>query len=70
MVWDSQVSMLGPLDGVQIPPSKVRTTARSQDRGYPGVSRGPVLTRVQTLSCALGLPAQAETRCCHVACCP
>jgi hypothetical protein len=43
---------------------------RSQDRGYPGLSRSPVLTRVQALSCALALPAQAETRCCHVACYP
>jgi hypothetical protein len=42
---------------------------RSRDRGYPGVSKGPVLTRVQALSCALALLAQAETRCCHVACC-
>jgi hypothetical protein len=32
----------------------------------PGVSKGPVLTRVQALSCALALPAQAESRCCHV----
>ena len=43
---------------------------REQDRGYPGLSKGPVLTRVQALSCALALPAQAETRCCHVAYCP
>jgi hypothetical protein len=32
----------------------------------PGVSKGPVLTRVQALPCALALPAQAESRCCHV----
>jgi hypothetical protein len=69
-VRDSQVSMLGPLDGVQIPPSKVRATTRSRDRGYPGVSKGPVLTHVQALSCAFALPAQVESRCCHVACCP
>jgi hypothetical protein len=67
---DSQVSMLGPLDGVQVPPSKVRATTRSRDKGYPSISKGPVLTRVQALSCALALPAQAETRCCHVACWP
>jgi hypothetical protein len=52
MVWDSQVSMSGPLDGVQIPPSKVRTTAWSQDRGYNSASRGPVLTRVHLILCA------------------
>jgi hypothetical protein len=46
-VRDSQVSMSGPLDGVQIPPSKVRATTRSQDRGYPSISKGPVLTRVR-----------------------
>jgi hypothetical protein len=49
---DSQVSMSGPLDGVQIPPSKVRATTRSRDRGDPGISKGPVLTRVQASSCA------------------
>jgi hypothetical protein len=43
---------------------------RSQDRVYLDLSKGPVLTRVQALSCALALPAQAEIRCCHVACCP
>jgi hypothetical protein len=32
--------------------------------------RGPVLTRVRTMPRALPLPAQAETRCCHVAYCP
>jgi hypothetical protein len=69
-VQDSQISMPGPLDGVQIPPSKVRAATRSQDRGYPSVSKGPVLTRVQALSCALALPAQAESRCCRVAPCP
>jgi hypothetical protein len=62
--------MPGPLDGVQIPPSKVRATTRSRNRGDPGISKGPILTRDQALSCALALPAQAEIRCCHVACCP
>jgi hypothetical protein len=51
---------------------------RFQDRTHPGLNQGPsggtVLTRVQTWSGgirtyphALLLPAQAETRCCHVA---
>jgi hypothetical protein len=31
------------------PPSKVRTSARSRNGEDPGVSRGPVLTRVQAL---------------------
>jgi hypothetical protein len=66
----SQVSMPGPLDGVQIPLNKVRATTRYQNRGDPGISKGPVLTRVQALSYALALPTQAEIRCCHVACCP
>jgi hypothetical protein len=70
MAQDSQVSMPSPLDGVQIPLSKVRTTMRSRERGDPGISKGPVLTRVRALSCALALPAQAETHCSHVACCP
>jgi hypothetical protein len=43
---DSPVSMSGPLDGVQIPPSKVQATTRSRDRGYPGISKGLVLTCV------------------------
>jgi hypothetical protein len=45
-------------------------TTRSRDRGYPGLSKGSVLTHAQALSYALALPAQVETRCCHVACCP
>jgi hypothetical protein len=32
--------------------------------------RGLVLTRVRTILRALPLPAQAETRCCHVDCSP
>jgi hypothetical protein len=39
--------MPGPLDGVHIPPSKVRATTRSRDRGDLGISKGPVLTRVR-----------------------
>jgi hypothetical protein len=48
--------------GPRLPPSKVRTAMRSWDKGYPGISKGPVLTRVQALSRALALPAQAESR--------
>jgi hypothetical protein len=47
MAQDSRVSMLGPLDGIQIPPSKVRAAMRSWDRGNPGMSKGLVLTRVR-----------------------
>jgi hypothetical protein len=56
MVRDSQVSMPGPLDGVQIPPSKVRATTRSWDRGYPGIREGPVLTRVRPYPVRLRSP--------------
>jgi hypothetical protein len=55
-VRDSQVSMSGPFDGVQIPPSKVRATTRSRDRGYPGISKGPVLTRVRPYPVRLRSP--------------
>jgi hypothetical protein len=55
-VRDSQVSVSGPLDGVQIPPSKVRATTRSRDRGYPGISKGPVLTRVSPYPMRLRSP--------------
>jgi hypothetical protein len=48
--------MSGPLDGVQIPPSKVRATTRSRDRGYPGISKGPVLTRVRPYPMRLRSP--------------
>jgi hypothetical protein len=48
--------MPGPLDGVQIPPSKVRDTTRSRDRGYPGISKGPVLTRVRPYPMRLRSP--------------
>jgi hypothetical protein len=41
--------MLGPSGKPQVPPSKVRTLARSRDEEDPGMSRGPVLARVQTL---------------------
>jgi hypothetical protein len=68
MARDSRVSMPGPLDGTQIPPSEVRAATRSRDRGNSSVSKGPVLPRVRALPCAHALPAQAETRCSHVAC--
>jgi hypothetical protein len=48
--------MSGPLDGVQIPPSKVWATMRSRDRGYPGISKGPVLTRVRPYPVRLRSP--------------
>jgi hypothetical protein len=66
------------------PPYGVRAThsrvPRFQDRTHPGLNqglgRGPVLTRVQTwyggirtYPHTLLLPAQAETRCYHVAYC-
>jgi hypothetical protein len=71
MVQGSHASKPDPLGEVRIPPSKVRATHREvPGEGYPGLSKGPVLTRVQALSYALALPAQAETRCRHVACCP
>jgi hypothetical protein len=41
--------MSGPSGGPQVPPSKVRALARSQDEEDPGMSRGPVLARVQAL---------------------
>jgi hypothetical protein len=48
--------MPGLLDGVQIPPSKVRATTRSRDRGYPGISKGQVLTRVRPYPVRLRSP--------------
>jgi hypothetical protein len=44
--------MPGPSGRPQAPPSKVRALARSRDREDPGLSKGPVLTRVQALPCA------------------
>jgi hypothetical protein len=52
MVRDTQEGMSAPTDGPQVPPSKVRTLARSRDGGNPGMSKGPVLARVQALPCA------------------
>jgi hypothetical protein len=40
---------MGPSGGPQVPPSKVRALARSQDGEDPGMSKGPVLARVQAL---------------------
>jgi hypothetical protein len=40
-VWDSQVSVLGPLDGVRIPPSSVRTTHNEvPGQGIPWPKQG------------------------------
>jgi hypothetical protein len=39
----------GPSGGPQVPPSKVQALARSRDGEDPGMSKGPVLTRVQAL---------------------
>jgi hypothetical protein len=52
--------MSGPLDGVQIPPSKVRATTRSWDRGYPSISKGPVLTRVRPYPMRLRSPLRRK----------
>jgi hypothetical protein len=41
--------MSGPPGGPQVPPSKVRALAGSRDGEDPGLSKGPVLTRVQAL---------------------
>jgi hypothetical protein len=55
MARDSRVSVLGLLDGVRIPPSKVWAATRSRDRGNTGRSKGLVLTRGRALlyACAL-----------------
>jgi hypothetical protein len=44
--------MPGPSGRPQVPPSKVRALASSRDGEDPGLSKGPVLTRVQALPCA------------------
>jgi hypothetical protein len=41
--------MLGPSNKLQAPPSKVRALARSRGEEDPGMSWGPVPTRVQAL---------------------
>jgi hypothetical protein len=41
--------MPGPSSGPQVPSSKVRALARSRDGEDPGMSKGPVLARVQAL---------------------
>jgi hypothetical protein len=46
----------GPLDRVQIPPSKVQATTRSRDMRYPSISKGPVLTRVRPYPMRLRSP--------------
>jgi hypothetical protein len=62
----------GPLDEVRTPLSEVRVTrSKVPGQGIPWprsrTGEGPILTRVQALSYALPLPAQAEARCYHVA---
>jgi hypothetical protein len=63
--WDPDTP---PLYGVQAAHSRV---PRFQDRTHPGLNQGPrggpVPTRVRTYPHTLLLPAQVETRCCHVA---
>jgi hypothetical protein len=69
--------MYGPnsCNGNRTPPYGVRAThsrvPRFQDRTRPGFNHGlgggPVPTRVRTCPHTLLFPAQAETRCCHVA---
>jgi hypothetical protein len=46
----------GPLDGVQIPSSKVRATTRPRDRRYPDISKGLVLTHVRPYPMRLRSP--------------
>jgi hypothetical protein len=45
-VRSSQEGMSGPSGRPQVPPSKVQALARSQDGKDPGLSKGPMLTRV------------------------
>jgi hypothetical protein len=49
--------MPGPSSGPQVPPSKVRATTRSRGGEDPGMSKGPVLARVQALPYAPQLAA-------------
>jgi hypothetical protein len=65
----------GPLYTQPRPLSEVRTTyskVPGQRIPWPmsRTDKGWVLTRVQAATCALPLPAQAETRCYHVDCSP
>jgi hypothetical protein len=48
-VRSSQERMSGPSGGPHVPPSKVRALARFRDGEDPGMSKGPVLARVQAL---------------------
>jgi hypothetical protein len=71
----------GPLEWDPEPPPPYGVRAahngvpRFRDRTHSGLEQdlggGPVPTRVQTRTClhTLLLPAQAETRCCHMAYC-
>jgi hypothetical protein len=56
---------VGSLGWDQIPPSKVQAAMRSRDRGNPGMSKGPVLTRGRALlracaPCSGGDPMRAR----------
>jgi hypothetical protein len=64
-----------PPDGTRTPLSEVRAThSKVPGRRIPwprsGTYKGPAQTLVRALSSALPLPAQARTRCYHVAYCP
>jgi hypothetical protein len=48
-VRSSQEGMPDPPGGSQVPPSEVRTLARSRDGEDPGTGKGPVPTRAQAL---------------------
>jgi hypothetical protein len=48
-IQSSQEGMPGSSDGPQVPLSKVRALARYRDGEDPGMSKGPVLARVQAL---------------------
>jgi hypothetical protein len=77
LVQDSHVYRPDPWNGIRTPPYGVRAAhsrvPKFQDRTQPGLNQGlgggPVPTRVRTYPHTLLLPAQAETRCCHVAYC-
>lgn len=61
-----------PQDRTRTPLSEVRTThGKVPEQRIPwprsGTYRGPTQILVRGLSSALSLPAQAETRCCHIA---
>jgi hypothetical protein len=77
LVQDPHMYGPDPWNGIQTPPYGARAThsrvPRSQDRTHLVLNQdpggGPVPTRVRTYPHTLLLPAQVETRCCHVAYC-